>query len=53
LSPSLPGEVILYTVFARSCDPVADFLKMGGAFSDEDIVELLIHTTFEGMLGKT
>jgi TetR/AcrR family transcriptional regulator, regulator of autoinduction and epiphytic fitness len=53
LSPSLPGEVILYTIFARSCDPVADFLKMGGAFSDEDIVELLIHTTFEGMLGET
>lgn len=53
LSPSLPGEVILYTIFARSCDPVADFLKMGGAFSDEDIVELLIHTTFEGMLGRT
>lgn len=53
LSPSLPGEVILYTIFARSCDPVADFLKMGGAFSDEDIIELLIHTTFEGMSGRT
>lgn len=52
LSPSLPGEVILYTIFARSCDPVADFLKMGGAFSDEDIVELLIHTSFEGMVGR-
>lgn len=51
LTPSLPGEVILYTIFARSCDPVADFLKMGGAFSDEDIVELLIHTTFQGMTG--
>jgi TetR/AcrR family transcriptional regulator of autoinduction and epiphytic fitness len=53
LTPSLPGEVILYTIFARSCDPVADFLKMGGAFSDEDIVELLIHTTFQGMTGRT
>lgn len=53
LSPSLPGEVILYTIFARSCDPVADFLKMGGAFSDEDIVELLIHTTFQGMTGRS
>lgn len=53
LSASLPGEVILYTVFARSCDPVADFLKMGGAFSDEDIVELLIHTSFRGMTGQT
>jgi AcrR family transcriptional regulator len=53
LTPSRPGEVILYTIFARSCDPVADFLKMGGAFSDEDIVELLIHTTFQGMTGRT
>ncbi len=49
LAASLPGEVILYTIFARSCDPVSDFLKMGGAFSDQDIVDLVIHTTFEGM----
>lgn len=49
LSASLPAEVILYTIYARSCDPVADFLKAGGAFSDDDIVELLIHTCFEGM----
>jgi AcrR family transcriptional regulator len=53
LSPSLPGEVILYTIFARSCDPVADFLKMGGAFTDADIVDLLIHITFEGMTGRS
>lgn len=49
LSPSMPGEVILYTIYARSCDPVADFLKDGGAFSDDDIVELLVHTCFEGL----
>jgi len=53
LSASLPGEVILYTIYARSCDPVADFLKMGGAFSDQDIVDLVIHTTFEGLTGQT
>lgn len=49
LSASLPGEVILYTVFARSCDPVADFLKLGGAFSDPEIVEMLVKTCFDGM----
>ena len=53
LSASLPGEVILYTIYARSCDPVADFLKMGGAFSDQDIVDLVIHTTFEGLTGQS
>lgn len=51
LSSKLPGEVILYTIFARSCDPVADFLKMGGAFSDSEIVTLLIQTCFDGMTG--
>lgn len=49
LSASLPGEVILYTIFARSCDPVADFLKLGGAFSDHEIVEILVKTCFDGM----
>ena len=51
LSRTLPGEVILYTIFARSCDPVADFLKMGGAFSDAEIIDLLIRTCFDGMTG--
>jgi len=51
LSPALPAEVILYTIYARSCDPVADFLKMGGAFSDEEIVEHLITVTFDGLCG--
>jgi AcrR family transcriptional regulator len=51
ISSELPGEVILYTIFARSCDPVADFLKMGGAFSDKEIVDLLIRTCFDGMTG--
>ncbi len=49
LSMRLPGEVVLYTIFARSCDPVSDFLKMGGAFSDEEIVEYMIETCFYGL----
>ncbi len=52
LSPSLPAEVILYTIYARSCDPVVEFLKMGGAFSDEEIVEHLISATFDGIRGS-
>lgn len=50
LSAALPGEVILYTIYARACDPVADFLKLGGAFSDQDIVDLLVHTCFDGFV---
>jgi TetR/AcrR family transcriptional regulator of autoinduction and epiphytic fitness len=53
LSADLPGEVMLYTIFARSCDPVADFLKQGGAFSDNEITELIVRTTFQGMMGQS
>lgn len=53
LSSDLPGEVMLYTIFARSCDPVADFLKQGGAFSDQEITELIVRTTFQGMTGQS
>jgi TetR/AcrR family transcriptional regulator, regulator of autoinduction and epiphytic fitness len=34
INPKLPPEVVLYTVFARACDPVPGFLKAGGQYSD-------------------
>ncbi len=49
LNNNLPAELVLYTVFARACDPVADFMKLSGAYSDEEIVGLLIATCFEGL----
>ena len=52
LSPDIPGEVILYTIYARSCDPVADFLKNGGAFTDDEIVGYVERTCFDGMTGS-
>lgn len=49
LSGGLTGEVIVYTLFARACDPVADFLKMSGAYSDEEIVDAITETCFRGL----
>ncbi|MCB5185862.1 TetR/AcrR family transcriptional regulator [Methylobacillus gramineus] len=49
LNPELPGEVILYTIYARPCDPVTDFLKMGGALTDEEIVNAIVSTCFNGL----
>lgn len=49
IDPALPPEVVLYTVFARACDPVPGFLKAGGQYSDEQIVELMLRTTFDGL----
>ncbi len=49
LNPGLPAEVILYTLFARACDPVLGLLKLAGQHSDEQIVEMLISTCFDGL----
>ena len=49
LNASLPAIAILYTVYARACDPVLEFLKMGDQFSDTQIIDLVMATCFEGL----
>jgi TetR/AcrR family transcriptional regulator of autoinduction and epiphytic fitness len=52
LNPGLPAIAILYTLFARACDPVVEFLKMGGQHSDEAIVDLVMSTCFDGLRAR-
>jgi AcrR family transcriptional regulator len=49
ISPTLPAIAVLYTLFARACDPVLEFLKMGGQFEDAQIVDLVMSTCFDGL----
>lgn len=51
LDTKLPPEVVLYTLFARACDPVLGFLKAGGQYGDEQIVEWVLATCFDGLRG--
>ena len=52
LDAKLPPEVVLYTLFSRACDPVLGLLKVGGNYSDEQIIEMLLSTCFDGLAGK-
>lgn len=52
LSAALPAEVVLYTLFARACDPVLGFLKAGGQHSDEQIVEWVLATCMDGLAAR-
>ena len=52
LNPSLPAIAILYTFFARACDPVVEFLKVGGLYTDEQIEALVLSTCFEGLVSR-
>jgi len=49
LSARLPPLLVLYTLYARACDPVPEFLKLGGQHSDEEIVQLVLSTCFDGL----
>ena len=49
LNPKLPAIAILYTFYARACDSVLEFLKMGGLFEDEQIIDMVLSTCFEGL----
>ena len=49
IDPALPPEVVLYTIYARACDPVPAFLKAGGSFSDAQIVDMVLATCWGGM----
>ena len=52
IDPTLPPEVVLYTVFARACDPVPGFLKAGGQYSDGQIVEWVLRSCMNGLAAR-
>lgn len=49
ISAQVPDDVIIYTLYARSCDPTVEFLKQDGKLSDEQIVEAMVAATFGGL----
>ncbi|HQR10496.1 MAG TPA: TetR/AcrR family transcriptional regulator [Casimicrobiaceae bacterium] len=49
INPGLPAELVLYSLFARACDPVVGMLKASGQYTDEQIVGWVTTTTFDGM----
>ena len=51
LDPSLPPEVLLYTVYSRACDPVLSMLKASANHTDEQIIQMLLSTCFHGLAG--
>ncbi len=49
LRADLPDEFVLYSLYARSCDPTLDYLKAGGAFNDQQLIDLMLSSSFAGL----
>ncbi len=52
IDAQLPPELVLYTIYARACDPVPAVLKTAGRFDDEQIVEWVLTTCFGGLAAR-
>lgn len=49
LNPALPPIAVLYTLYARACDPVLGFLKGSGLYTDAQVIEMVLSTCFDGL----
>jgi AcrR family transcriptional regulator len=49
LNTTLPPIAVLYTLYARACDPVLEFLRLNDQLKDDEIIDLVLKTCFEGL----
>lgn len=49
LNPALPPVAVLYTMYARACDPVLGFLKITGQYTSDEIIDMVMSTCFDGL----
>ncbi len=52
LDAELPPIAVLYTLYARACDPVLGFLKGSEQYSDDEIIEMVLRTCFSGLCSR-
>ncbi len=48
LSPSLPKDVILFSYYARTCDPTVEYLQQFSKMEHDEIVKHMLHVAFHG-----
>ena len=49
IQPALPVDVVLFTIYERSCDPTMDYLRVSGQYTDTQVISFLIETCFGGL----
>jgi AcrR family transcriptional regulator len=49
LNAELPSDVILFSYYARTCDPAVEFLSKFNKMSDDDIVRHMLTVAFKGL----
>ena len=53
LTPLVPDDVLVYTLYSRACDPTVEFLLRDKRLTHEQIVDAMVHATIGGFLSGT
>ncbi|HEX4858490.1 MAG TPA: helix-turn-helix domain-containing protein [Usitatibacteraceae bacterium] len=51
IDAAMPDDVVVFTIYARSCDPTIDFLRQAKSLDDAEIVDAMVDATFRGLAG--
>ena len=52
LNADLPSDVILYSYYARTCDPAVEYLQRFSKMNKDDIVKHMLQVCFDGLKNK-
>jgi TetR/AcrR family transcriptional regulator, regulator of autoinduction and epiphytic fitness len=52
ISGKLPAISVLYTLYARACDPVLEFLKASDLYTDAQILDMVEMSCFDGLTAR-
>ncbi len=52
ISKQLPAIVVMYTLYARACDPVLEFLKTSGLYDTQQMLDMVTSTCFDGLVAR-
>lgn len=53
LRADLPTDVILFSFYARTCDPSAEYLKLYSKMNDEEVIGHMLQVSFNGLAPAT
>lgn len=52
MDPDLPSDVIVFALYARTCDPAADYLLMTKRYTNQQVADHLVRIAFAGLRAR-
>jgi len=51
IDPEIPTDVVVFSLYARTCDPAVEYLRMTGQYTNQQVIDYLVRVAFTGLRG--